>query len=416
MTTVTGLMHFTYDMSDQPVAMTGEAPNTRKNIDASYLYDGNMKRVRSIIDSGDGNGPKTIYNVYDAAGRLVHVDEVGGGETDYLHGMGQTLARIKDGTFTYLHPDHLGSPQVGTKGQGFPENEHGDVDFKEHYTPFGEALLNPAANDNQSGFTGHIKDKGTGLNYMQARYYDPNIGRFLSIDPVTFVSSGNPIYFNRYAYTGNDPINFIDPLGQSRLRPNLPPHMRNTPRQSRFRGDNLGPVFTPPSASAPPGVRAVNFRTPQRGFTNNDVTRSEYQNYVNDYHSAAEQSINIAGVGNLTGQNQSTLSDIAGGQPIQSALAGVNFEGQTKTKTKTGTFQFSGEGGTSGLASTYKSLVSGLGGTTAEIGASTVTIGAHRSTGSGKFSGSGTLDISISTPTKNGPDATVNIKIRYEQQ
>jgi len=50
---------------------------------------------------------------------------------------------------------------------------------------------------------------------MQARYYDPVIGRFLSIDPVDFIGSGgNPAYFNRYAYSGNDPINNIDPDGQ----------------------------------------------------------------------------------------------------------------------------------------------------------------------------------------------------------
>ena len=206
----TGGMSFTYDMTDQPIAMSGTAPNTSNSVNATYLYDGNMKRVRSIIDTG--SGPKTIYNVYDASGQLVHVDEETDGiETDYLHGMGQALARIKDsGTgdvFTYLHPDHLGSPQIGTNGIT------GAVEFTEHYTPFGEALLSQAANDNQSGFTGHIKDKSTGLNYMQARYYDPNIGRFLSIDPVTFMDTGNPNFFNRYAYTFNDPINLTDPTG-----------------------------------------------------------------------------------------------------------------------------------------------------------------------------------------------------------
>lgn len=201
----TGLLNFSYDMSDQPIAMSGRAPNTGTQIDASYLYDGNMKRVKSVV-----NG-KTIYNVYDAAGRLVHVDEhTDGKETDYLHGMGQTLARIKNGEFTYLHPDHLGSPQVGT-------TEAGALAFTESYSPYGEALLSPAANDNQSGFTGHIKDKSTGLNYMQARYYDPNIGRFLSIDPVTFMDTGDTNQFNRYVYGNNDPVNMLDPNGQDAI-------------------------------------------------------------------------------------------------------------------------------------------------------------------------------------------------------
>jgi uncharacterized protein RhaS with RHS repeats len=48
---------------------------------------------------------------------------------------------------------------------------------------------------------------------MQARYYDPVIGRFLSNDPVGFASGGTG-YFNRYAYTMNDPVNATDPTGE----------------------------------------------------------------------------------------------------------------------------------------------------------------------------------------------------------
>ncbi|MEP3889928.1 MAG: RHS repeat-associated core domain-containing protein, partial [Hellea sp.] len=200
--TTLGNLAFVYDASDQPTVVTGGA-------NGNYVYDGNMKRVKSLIDG------KTIYNVYDNTGRLVHVDEVTDGkETDYLHGMGQTLARIENNVFTYLHPDHLGSPQAGTKGQGNPVAQYGDVAWNQHYTPFGEALISNAANDNQGGFTGHIKDKATGLNYMQARYYDPKIGRFLSPDPGTFLEKSYPGQFNRYAYTWNDPINANDPDGE----------------------------------------------------------------------------------------------------------------------------------------------------------------------------------------------------------
>ncbi len=47
---------------------------------------------------------------------------------------------------------------------------------------------------------------------MQARYYDPVIGRFLSNDPVGFAEGGVG-YFNRYAYTFNNPISYTDPTG-----------------------------------------------------------------------------------------------------------------------------------------------------------------------------------------------------------
>jgi len=89
---------------------------------------------------------------------------------------------------------------------------------RESYTPFGELLDDPSANRNQPGFTGHVRDAATGLTYAQARYYNPVTARFLSPDPVGFVSGG-PGYFNRYAYTANDPLNLVDPNGEQSRTP-----------------------------------------------------------------------------------------------------------------------------------------------------------------------------------------------------
>ena len=55
---------------------------------------------------------------------------------------------------------------------------------------------------------GQPYDQGSGLYYMRARYYDPDLGRFLSEDPIG-VSGG----LNLYAYAGNDPVNAMDPAG-----------------------------------------------------------------------------------------------------------------------------------------------------------------------------------------------------------
>ena len=107
-----------------------------------------------------------------------------------------------------MHADHLGSPVAAT-------DQSGAILWAEQFSPYGESIPGSAANPDDEGFTGHIQDTGTGLTYMQARDYDPVIGRFLSNDPVGFAEGGVQ-YFNRYAYTVNDPVNNIDPTGNYR--------------------------------------------------------------------------------------------------------------------------------------------------------------------------------------------------------
>src|SRR5690606_28525498 len=63
------------------------------------------------------------------------------------------------------------------------------------------------------GYTGHLEDTRTGLSYMQQRYYDPALGRFLSVDPVT-VDANTGANYNRYWYANNNPYTFMDPDGQ----------------------------------------------------------------------------------------------------------------------------------------------------------------------------------------------------------
>lgn len=110
-------------------------------------------------------------------------------------------------TTTFYHYDLLGSPVATT-------DEDGAITWRENYEPWGKKIRNEDANiDNVRDYTGHVHDKETGLTYMQARYYDPEIGRFMGIDPVGFQES-NPMMFNRYAYANNNPYNFTDPNGE----------------------------------------------------------------------------------------------------------------------------------------------------------------------------------------------------------
>lgn len=74
------------------------------------------------------------------------------------------------------------------------------------------AGVKPSPSVGALGFTGHVQDAETDLVYMQQRYYDPLVGRFLSIDPiVTDTNSGAS--FGRYLYVDNNPYAKIDPNG-----------------------------------------------------------------------------------------------------------------------------------------------------------------------------------------------------------
>jgi RHS repeat-associated protein len=85
------------------------------------------------------------------------------------------------------------------------------------YAPYGTAVASMSPAPNGPGYTGHVNDPDTGLVYMQARYYDPAVGRFLSVDPAG-VSMGNLFNFNRFAYVNNNPIANIDPDGTTCTR------------------------------------------------------------------------------------------------------------------------------------------------------------------------------------------------------
>lgn len=79
------------------------------------------------------------------------------------------------------------------------------------YRPYGSQALGTP--EQGPGYTGHVNDVDSGLVYMQARYYDPEIGRFLSTDPAS-TTPGSVVAFNRYVYASNNPVLNIDPDGR----------------------------------------------------------------------------------------------------------------------------------------------------------------------------------------------------------
>jgi RHS repeat-associated protein len=93
-------------------------------------------------------------------------------------------------------------------------NQAGQVIERHDYEPYGAIIGKPAYQG--IGYTGHVMDGATGLTYMQQRYYDQSIGRFLSVDPVT-ANANTGAMFNRYNYAYNNPYRFTDPDGRQAI-------------------------------------------------------------------------------------------------------------------------------------------------------------------------------------------------------
>ncbi|WVT77639.1 RHS repeat-associated core domain-containing protein (plasmid) [Sinorhizobium chiapasense] len=79
------------------------------------------------------------------------------------------------------------------------------------YAAYGEPTN--TAMRTQKGYIGERFDPETGLQYLNARYYDPKFGRFISPDDWDPTQPG--VGTNRYAYAGNDPVNNSDPNGHA---------------------------------------------------------------------------------------------------------------------------------------------------------------------------------------------------------
>ena len=104
----------------------------------------------------------------------------------------------------YYHADVVGTPLAET-------DDLGQLVAGAQYYPFGSEVSPGAATDPHK-FTGKELDDETGLYYFNARYYDADLGRFISVDPVAG-SNTDPQSWNRYAYALDNPIRYRDPSG-----------------------------------------------------------------------------------------------------------------------------------------------------------------------------------------------------------
>jgi len=174
---------------------------------AAFTYDFSGKRISKTTSSGTVNyhyaGDKVISET-DASGNII---------TEYTWDQhNRPVSMIKDGATYYYHVNAHGDVTSLT-------DENGNVVAQYEYDAWGNILSQSGtmASINPYRYAGYMYDEETGLYYLMARYYDAEVGRFITRDTFAGFSS-NPQSLNLYVYSYNIPVNLIDPSGHT-------PHM-----------------------------------------------------------------------------------------------------------------------------------------------------------------------------------------------
>ena len=222
-----------YDTADRLVVLT--LTDTGQTFDLTYDENGNLARRASRNDPANvttyswdsrnrlidlsGPGVQATF-AYDSLGRRLS-RTLNGQRVDYVYdgvqaigeltagvpvtlltglGLDDVIARYTDAGGLYYLTDALKSVVAQTRFDRSIQNYY-------VYSPHGETISIGSDGGNPVQYTGREND-GTGLYYYRARYYDGQIGRFLSEDPAGFSAD-----VNAYAYVNNEPTNLTDPLG-----------------------------------------------------------------------------------------------------------------------------------------------------------------------------------------------------------
>ncbi|HEY4363625.1 MAG TPA: RHS repeat-associated core domain-containing protein [Bryobacteraceae bacterium] len=166
---------------------------------AQYTYDAFGRRVVKV-----GATTATTLYTYDRNSRLLEEsDGTGNAKVDYIYLDDRPVATLQPSTgqIYFLHDDRLGAPQLATGSDQ-------TIAWSTTYQPFGQISTPPTTITQNLRLPGQESDPDTGLNHNGFRDYAPNLGRYLTSDPL-----GLSAALNTYAYASSNPLKQIDPRG-----------------------------------------------------------------------------------------------------------------------------------------------------------------------------------------------------------
>ncbi len=175
----------------------------------SYQYNGAGHRVAKTV-----NGVTTRYINHINFGLsqvALETDENYSVKRHYSYGLGRTAAYDWQASWQdqsqYYRYDRPRRNVTAT------EDRWGNTRNRYQYGSFGENFSSLENHSNHFRYAGEQTESDSGLIYLRARYYDPEIGRFISRDPFSGYMAV-PESQNMYAYAHNNPVRFVDPSGE----------------------------------------------------------------------------------------------------------------------------------------------------------------------------------------------------------
>ena len=198
-----GITTYAYDYENHLTRSV--APSGRLT---EYGYDGDGNRVKKqdaagvtqyIIDTRSITGVPQVVEERDGADSL---------EAQYTYGH-DLIAQDRGGLRSTFHFDGTGSTRALTSDSDVLTDSY-------TYDAYGKEIASSGSSPNSYLFAGQQYDPNIGLYYLRARYYNPETGRFVSMDPQRG-DPQSPISLHRYLYANNNPVNFVDPTGKFTL-------------------------------------------------------------------------------------------------------------------------------------------------------------------------------------------------------
>ena len=226
-TAVDEVRQYSYDANGNQT----DVKNTKTGQTESYTYDAENRLSKVSVTDKDGKTAVIQQNHYNGDGQ--RIQKVEGSKTTNYYYQDGVVSYTTDGENSQTSQNLIGTDGniLATQRYGSDHTdyllynkdiqgsstslvkENGSADATYQYTDFGETTINGDNKvENEVCYTGGIYDQSTGLYYLNARYYNPEDGRFVTED--TYRGETNePDTQNLYVYCADNPVNYVDPSG-----------------------------------------------------------------------------------------------------------------------------------------------------------------------------------------------------------